>query len=486
MTCFARSVAKVAELVDAPALGAGAERRESSSLSFRTKKGAFELPKFSKEPSGMQMTLETLGQLERRLHVAVPIEQIEGEVRKRLANLAKTAKVAGFRPGKVPLKMIAQHYGPQVRSDVISDTVQTSLNDAIREQNLRVAGYPRIEPKQAATTDQFEFSAVFEVYPEVKLGDLSSVKITRPLAQVTPADVDNTLDILRKQQMRYENVSRPATQGDRVIVDFTGRIDGVEFPGGKAHDFAITLGEGRMLPEFETALSGMSEGESKAFSLAFPRDYHGKDVAGKLAEFDIQLKSVSIAKLPSVDEAFAKQYGIASGSIDELRAEITENLSLELKRKIEAALRNQVLRALREHAQLVVPKSLVELEAANLLERARAELRRRGETVDSNLSAETFRSQAEDRVAIGLILNEIVRAHGLQAKPEQVRALVAESAQTYEQPDAVIRWHYEKPERLNEFEFAAVERNVIDWALARAHVTDQATSFSALMEPVGA
>ncbi len=435
----------------------------------------------------MQMTLETLGQLERRLHVAVPIEQIEGEVQKRLANLAKTAKVAGFRPGKVPLKMIAQHYGPQVRSDVISDTVQTSLNDAIREQNLRVAGYPRIEPKQAAATDQFEFSAVFEVYPEVMLGDLSPVQIIRPVAQVTPEDIDNTLDILRKQQIRYERASRPAAQGDRAIVDFTGRIDGIEFPGGKAHDFAITLGEGRMLPEFDAALSGMSEGESKTFSLTFPSDYHGKDVAGKTAEFDLDLKSVSVPRLPDVDEAFAKQYGIASGSVEELRAEIGENLSLELKRKIEAALRNQVLRALREHAQLVVPKSLVELEAASLLERAKAELRRRGgEAADSSLSAESFRPQAEDRVAIGLILNEIVRAHNLQAKPEQVRALVAESAQSYEQPEAVIRWHYEKPERLNEFEFAAVERNVIDWALSRARVTDKSTSFAALMEPVGA
>ena len=435
----------------------------------------------------MQTTLETLGQLERRLHVAVPIEQIEGEVRKRLANLAKTAKVAGFRPGKVPLKMIAQQYGPQVRSDVISDTVQTTFNDAIREQNLRVAGYPRIEPKQAATTDQFEFSAVFEVYPEVKLGDLSSVKITRPVTQVTAADVDNTLEILRKQQVRYETVSRPADHGDRAIVDFTGRIDGLEFPGGKAHDFAITLGEGRMLPEFDLALAEMSAGESKTFSLTFPDDYHGKDVAGKNAEFDVLVKSVSVARLPSVDEAFAKQYGIASGSVDELRAEITENLSLELKRKVEAVLKNQVLRALRDHAQLVVPKSLVELEAANLLDRARAELKRRGnDAVDANLTTETFRPQAEERVAIGLILNEIVRTHNLQAKPEQVRSLVAEAAQSYEQPDAVIRWHYEKPERLNEFEFAAVERNVIDWTLARAQVTDQATSFSALMDPVSA
>ena len=432
----------------------------------------------------MQMTLETLGQLERRLHVAVPIEQIEGEVQKRLANLAKTVKIAGFRPGKVPLKMIAQQYGPQVRSDVISDTVQTSFNDAVREQNLRVAGYPRIEPKQASADDQFEFSAVFEVYPEVKLGDLSAVRISRPVAEITPEDVESTIGILREQQVRYEDANRRAQSGDRVVVDFTGRLDGVEFPAGRARDFSITLGEGRMLPEFDAALAGMSAGESKTFPLTFPADYHGKDMAGKTAEFELHVKSVAEPKLPDVDAEFAKRYGIARGSLDELRAEIGANLALELKRKIEGVLKAQVMRALKDHSQLIVPKSLTELEADNLLKRAEEEIRRRGgKAEDAKLSIDMFRPQAEERVAFGLIFNEIVRTEKLQAKPEQVRALVAEAAQSYEQPDAVIRWHYEKPERLNEFEFAAVERNVIDWALQRAQVADHPTTFSALMEP---
>jgi trigger factor len=431
----------------------------------------------------MQMTLETLGQLERRLHVAVPIEQIEGEIQKRLARLAKTVKIAGFRPGKVPLKMIAQQYGPQVRSDVISDTVQSSLNDAIRAQNLRVAGYPRIEPKQAAANDQFEFSAVFEVYPEVALGDLSVVKIVMPVADVTPIDVDHTIEILRKQRVRYEPAARPAQRGDRAIVDFTGRIDGVEFPGGQAKELAMVLGEGAMLPEFDAALVGMAAGETKTFSLTFPADYHGKEVAGKTAEFVLSVLSVGEPKLPAVDAEFAKAFGIASGDLDELRAEVTANLTLELKRKIEGAVKEQVMQALRANSQLVVPRSLVELEAQSLANRAAGELKNRGiKPEDVDLSNETFRPQAEQRVALGLILTELVRAHQLQARPEQVRALVAEAAQSYEQPEAVIRWHYEQRDRLNDFELAAVERNVVEWALGKMQVEQRPTNFSAVME----
>jgi trigger factor len=432
----------------------------------------------------MQMTLETLGQLERRLHVAVPKAQIEGEIQKRLAQLAKTAKIPGFRPGKVPLKMVAQQYGPQVRSDVISDTVQASLSDALRTQNLRVAGYPRIEPKQDVTEDQFEFSAVFEVYPEIKVGDLSTVTITRPVVEVTASEVDNTIEILRKQRVRYEPVTRPMQTGDRAIVDFTGTIDGTEFAGGQARDFPIVLGEGKMLPAFEAALAGMAPGETKDFSLTFPADYHGKDVAGKTAAFALTVKSLGEPHLPPVNEDFARNFGIASGSLDELRSEIAANLGVELQRKVEGVLKDQVMKALQSHCELVVPKSLVELEAQSLRDRAVAELKSRGvEAAQLELTPEVFRARAEERVAFSLIINEIVRQHQLQARPEQIRALVEEAAQSFEQPDAVIRWHYEQPDRLNEYEVRAVERNVIDWVLQQAHVEDQPTAFSALMEP---
>lgn len=431
----------------------------------------------------MQTTLETLGQLERRLHVAVPRAQIEQEIQKRLAQIARTAKIPGFRPGKVPLKMVAQQYGPQVRSDVISDTVQSSLNDALRTQNLRVAGYPRIEAKQDVAEDEFGFSAVFEVYPEIKLGDLSAVTITRPVVEVEAADVDRTIEVLRKQRAHYHPVTRPAQTGDRALVDFTGTIDGVEFAGGQASDFAITLGEGKMLPAFETALAGMSPGEVKNFALTFPHDYHGREVAGKQAEFVLTLKSLAEPHLPPFDAEFAKNLGIPSGSLDELRAEIKSNLSVELKRKVEAVLKEQVMKALLTTAELVVPKSLVELEVQALRERATRELKGRGvKTEELDLGAEVFRPQAEERVAFSLILNEVVRQHQLQARPEQIRALVEEAAQSFEQPEAVIRWHYEEPSRLNEYEVRAVERNVIDWALQRARVNDQPTPFSALME----
>jgi len=431
----------------------------------------------------MQTSLETLGQLERRLTMSVPVATIETEIMERLARLAKNAKIPGFRPGKVPMRMIAQQYGNQVRSDVISETVQTSFAEAIREQNLRVAGSPRIEPNAAApAADQLEFAAVFEVYPDVTLADLSGVLIERPVTAVGPADVDRTLDMLRRQRTRYENVTRPAATGDRAIVDFTGKIDGVEFAGGQASDFAITLGEGRMLPEFETALLGAGAGDTRTFSLTFPADYHGAEVAGKHADFVLTVRSVAAPIVPDADAEFAKAFGIASGSIEELRAEITANLELELKRKIEAKLKEQVFTALREKNEFAVPKALVDAEAQNMMQRMAADVKEQGmKAEDVNFTPEMFRAGAEGRVRLGLVLAELVRTHGLVAKPEQVKALVQEAAQTYEQPEAVVRWHYEKPERLSEFESLAVEHNVLEWALARANVVDKSTPFAEVM-----
>ena len=402
----------------------------------------------------MQTSLETLGQLERRLNVAVPLAAIDNEVAKRLAKLAKTVKVAGFRPGKVPLKMVASQYGPQVRSDVISDTVQATFNDALRDQNLRIAGYPRIEPKEQAPggEGQLEFSAVFEVYPEIRIGDLSTVTVKRPVAEVGPANIDETIEVLRRQRAHFQPVTRPAAQGDRVTVDFSGRIDGVEFAGGQAKDFTINLGEGRMLPEFEAAVTGMQAGESKVFRLTFPADYHGKEVAGKEAEFTLQVLAVNEAQLPAVDADFAREFGVASGDLDELRTEIAANLRLELKRKIETIVKEQALAALRAKAEFAVPRSLVEGEAQNMARQMAADLQRQGmKAEDVKLSPDMFRPRAEDRVVLGLAIGELVRLHGLSAKPEQVKALVLEAAQTYEQPEAVVRWHYEQQDRLKEF-----------------------------------
>jgi trigger factor len=435
----------------------------------------------------METSLETIGQLERRVELAVPVAEIESETGKRLARLAKTVKLAGFRPGKVPLRMVAQQYGPQVRSEVISDKVQAGFESAVRDHNVRVAGYPRIEPKPgAAAADRLEFQAVFEVYPDIRIGDLATATIERPVAEVGPDDVERTIEVLRKQRLHYHTVARPAASGDRVIVDFSGRIEGVEFPGGQAKDFAIVLGEGRMLPEFEAALAGMGAGETKTFGLVFPADYHGKDVAGKAAEFTLSVKSVDEPHLPAVDAEFAKAFGIASGDLAELRAEIGANLNLELKRKVEGRLKEQALAALRAKSELAVPRSLVALEMQSMAARMAEDLRRQGmKPEDIKLTPEMFESGARERVALGLVLGEVVRAEGLAARPEQVKAMVQEAAQTYEQPEAVVRWHYEKPDRLSEFEALATERNVVEWVLARAQVADRPISFGELMGPPG-
>lgn len=432
----------------------------------------------------MQSTLETLGQLERRLALAVPLQDIEGEVDKRLARLAKTVKVAGFRPGHVPIKMVAQQYGPQVRSDVISDAVQKSFNDAVREQNLRVAGYPRIEPAESKAQSEgaLEFSAVFEVYPDVKVGDIASATIERPQVEITNEDIDRTLEVLRRQRAKWSHVHDAAREGDRVKVDFSGTIDDVEFPGGQAKDFAITLGEKRMLPEFEAAIAGMKEGDTKSFPVTFPTDYHGKEVAGKTAQFALTVKEVSRPDVPPLDSAFATAFGIKSGKVEDLRAEVESNLRLELKRKVESVLKDQAMRALREKTQITLPKSLVELETRELMRRMAGQLQQQGmKAEDIKLNPDTFRPQAEERVALGLIVGELVRGESLEAKPEQVKAMVSEIAQTYEQPDAVVRWHYEKPERLADFEAMAVEHNVVEWVLGKAQVKDVPTPFESLM-----
>lgn len=431
----------------------------------------------------MQTTLETTGQLERRLNLAVPVADIESEVGKRLARLARNVKVPGFRPGKVPMKMVMQQYGSQVRSDVISDVVQQSVTSAIQEQKLRVAGYPRIEPRgTSAAEGQLEFSAVFEVYPEVQLGDLSAALVERPVGEVTAADIDETVEILRKQRVQYRTVDRPAQHGDRLTLDFHGTIDGVPFEGGQATDFKMVVGETRMLPEFEAAAAGARAGETKTFPLTFPADYHARDVAGRTAEFTVQVKSVEEGTLPALDSEFVRAFGVDSGSVDDLRREVRGNLELELKKKIEARLKEQALAALRDHSSFALPRALVEQEAENMARQMAANMQQQGmRPQDINVSPEMFRAGAEDRVKLGLIVAELVRAHGLQASPEQVKALVQESAQTYEHPEAVVRWHYEKPERLNEFQALAVERNVVDWVLKQVRVEDKLTTFRELM-----
>ncbi len=409
--------------------------------------------------------------------MALEAGDIERQVDERLKKLAKNARMPGFRPGKVPLKLIQQTYGSQVRSEVLSDAVQKSFTDVVKEAKLRVAGYPRIERK----TD-FEFSATFEIYPEVKVGDLGAATVERPQVTVDDAAVDKTIEILRKQRTRYEPAERPARDGDRLTVDFGGTIDGAEFPGGKGENFVFTLGEGRMLPEFESAARGMSPGEAKTFALAFPADYHGKEVAGKTASFAMTVKKIDEPRVPELDAEFAKALGVTDGDVAKMRAEVRANVEREVKKRIEGRVKDQALQALLGATPLEVPKSLIAMEATSMAERAVADLKSRG--VDPQqvpLNQQAFEETARRRVALGLVIAELARAESLQPKPAQVRALVEQEAQSYESPAEVVKWFYMQPQRLSEMEALALEGNVVKWVLTKAKVLDKPVAFDELM-----
>ncbi|HEY9447873.1 MAG TPA: trigger factor [Burkholderiales bacterium] len=432
----------------------------------------------------MQANLETLSQLERRLSIAVPMSEIDGEVETRLKKLSRTVKMHGFRPGKVPLKVVAQQYGPQVRQEVLGDTLEKTFGDAVKEQNLRVAGYPRFEAKPAGDgAQQFEYSATFEVYPEVTLGDIASTKVERPALTVTDAEVDKTIEVMRKQRVTYDVVQRAAQEGDRVTMDYRGTIDGTEFSGGAAQNQQVVLGEGRLLPDFEKQLPGMQAGDSKKFELRFPDDYHGKEVAGKTAEFDVKVSEVAAPRLPEVDAEFAKGLGVADGNLDKLREEVRGNLEREVKSRLKARVKDQVMQVLIDTTRIEVPKSLVSMEVERLQQSTRQDLAARGVKVthDTPLPTDLFEAQAQRRVTLGLILAELVKAHQLQVKPEQVKSAVEEQAQSYERPEEVVRWFYQSPERLRDVESVVLEENVVNWVLATAKVEDKPVAFDELM-----
>jgi len=414
--------------------------------------------------------------------MTLPADEIERQVDARLKQLARNVKMPGFRPGKVPMKLVAQTYGPQVRSEVLSDAVQKAFSDAVKEANLKVAGYPRIEKKDGAAADALEFSATFEIYPEVKVGDISGKTIERPQVAVDDAAVDKTISILRKQRTTFASAGRPARDGDRLTVDFEGAIDGNPFAGGSAQNFVFALGEGRMLPEFDAAARGMSAGEEKSFSLKFPDDYHGKDVAGKEATFRITVKSVDEARPPEIDAEFARSLGVADGDVAKMKSEIRGNVEREAAKRIEARVKAQALQALLDATPLELPKSLVEMETQSLMQRAAADLQARGiKPEQMPLQPAAFAEPAKRRVALGLIIGELARTASLQPKPAEVRALVEQEAQTYESPAEVVKWFYMQPQRLSEMEGVALEANVVKWVLSKANVVDKPIPFDDLM-----
>ncbi len=430
----------------------------------------------------MQANVETLGALERRIDLTVPAGDIEKEVSTRLAKLARTVRMPGFRPGKVPMKTVAAMYGAQVQAEVLNDKVGAAFNSAVSSNNLRVAGAPKLEPKTGAESQDLAFSATFEVYPDVKVGDLSGVEVQRATCEVGDAEIDKTLDIMRKQRATYEAVERGAADGDKVTVDFVGTEEGVAFEGGSGTDFPLQLGEGRMLPEFEAAVRGMTAGEKKTFPLTFPTDYRATQLAGKTVQFEVTVKKVEQPVLPPVDEAFAQSLGIADGDVAKMRAEVKSNLEREVKTRLKSRTKDAAMNALLSGASFEVPKSLIQADQERLAELARQDLVSRGIAAkEAPLPPEIFAPQAERRVRLGLLLAELVRAENLQAQQQQIRKTIEEIAQSYERPAEVIQWYLSNRDRLSEIETVVVEDNVVDWVLKNAKVVDAPVSFDELM-----
>jgi len=433
----------------------------------------------------MAVAVETLEKLERKMTLSLPLDTIQSEVSARLKKMARTVKMDGFRPGKVPMNVVAQRYGYSVQYEVMNDKVGEAFFNAANEAQLRVAGQPKINEKSGAPEGELAFEAIFEVYPEVKIGDLATAEVEKITTEVTDAAIDKTLDILRKQRRTFSQRAHDAqaATGDRVTVDFEGKIDGEPFDGGKSQDFQFILGDGQMLKEFEEATLGLKTGESKTFPLAFPADYHGKDVAGKTADFLVTVKKVEAAHLPEVDDALAKSLGIEDATVQGLRADIKKNLDREVKFRLLARNKTAVMDALVAKAELDLPNASVQAEIARLLEGARADLKQRGikDADKVTIPDDVFRPQAERRVRLGLVVAELVRANSLQAKMEQIKAHVDELAASYEKPEEVSRWYFSDNKRLAEVEAIVLENNVTDFVLSQAKVTEKAVGFDELM-----
>lgn len=433
----------------------------------------------------MAVTVETLEKLERKITLSLPMATIKSEVDSRLKRLARTVKMDGFRPGKVPMNVVTQRYGYSVHYEVLNDKVGEAFSLAANEAKLRVAGQPRITEKEGAPEGEVTFDAIFEVYPDVKIGDLATAEIEKLSAQVDDAAIDKTLEILRKQRRTFAQRAQDAgaQDGDRVTVDFEGKIDGEPFQGGKADAFQFLVGEGQMLKEFEDAVRGMKVGESKTFPLAFPADYHGKDVAGKTADFLVTVNKIEAANLPEVNDALATSLGIAEGTVAALRADIKKNLEREVKSRLMARNKQAVMDALVAKSELDLPKSVVQAEIDRMVEGARADLKQRGikDADKAPIPEEIFRPQAEQRVRLGLVVAELVRAHGLQATPETLKAHVEELASSYEKPAEVVRWYFGDNRRLAEVEAVVIENNVTEYVLSQAKVTEKSITFDELM-----
>ena len=433
----------------------------------------------------MQPVVEIVSGLERRVDLVVSTADVEKEVQVQLKRVARTAKVQGFRPGKAPLSIIERSHGAGIRYDVINSEIGRTLDKVIQDADLRVAGTPNVEPKTEGATDgELTFSATFEVYPEVTVPDLTALEVKRAQVDVGDAEVQRTIDVLRKQRAEYEaREGREAQDSDRVTLDFVGTIDGVPFEGGSAEAFPFVLGEGRMLPEFETAVRGMKAGDTKTFPLEFPEDYGSDEVAGKTAEFAITVTEVAEAVLPELDSEFAKSLGQEEGDVEKLLAEVKVNIEREIKARAQVRTKTSVMDALAESCTFDIPKALVDADTQTRVENAREELKQRGvPNADTMpIPADAFTTESERRVRLGLLVSELVQTADLQAKPEQVRQRIEEFAQNYEQPEQVVAYYLSDSQRRAEIEAIVLEDNVVDHVLSQAKVEEENVPFDEIM-----
>jgi len=432
----------------------------------------------------MQVSVENTSALERRMTIAVPAERVENEVNKRLQQTAKRAKVAGFRPGKVPMSVIRQRFEADARQEAFGDLVQASFYEAIVEQKLNPAGAPAVEPKSFEKGKDLEFVAIFEVFPEFTVAGFDSINVERLSAEVADADLDNMLEVLRKQNTRFEAVERAAQIDDQVNIDFVGKVDGEVFAGGSAKGTQLVLGSGRMIPGFEDGLVGAKAGEERVVNVTFPEDYQNLDLAGKAAEFTITVNSVSAPALPELNEEFFAQFGIKESTLEGFRTEVRKNMERELRQAIKTKVKNQVMDGLLAANPIEVPKALLENEVNRL--RVQAVQQFGGNIKPEQLPAELFEEQAKRRVVLGLIVAEVVKQFDLKPDEGKVREMIEEMASAYQEPEQVISWYYKNDQQLNEVRSVVLEEQVVDTVLQKATVTDKSVSYEDAVKPAQA
>ena len=434
----------------------------------------------------MQVSVESPSTLERRVTVVVEEQQIDEAVQKKLQSLTKTVKLKGFRAGKVPLNVVKQHYGPQVRQEVLQDVIQSSFYEAITKEQLSPAGMPNFEPKTTTPGKGLEYTATFEVYPQIILGDFSSLSIEKPQVEITDADLEQMLETIRKQHMTWSEVDRAAQQGDKVKIDFAGTVNGEAFQGGSGSDMEVEIGKGRLIAGFEDGLVGLKPGDQKTLDLTFPDPYQNAELAGKPVQFAVTVKSVAEPTLPELNEEFAKTLGIADGTLDALQKEVRENMQRELATNIESHVKKEVMDKLLELHNIDIPKALIQQEAQALARQMASNMQQQGMSAEqANFPPDIFEAEAKRRVGLGLIMAEIVKKQDIKADEAKVRAKIDSIAEPYEQKEQVVQWYYGDKRRKSEIESLVIEEQIVDWVLAQASVIDKAMTFNEIMYPKG-